>query len=127
MTILEKIKNDRAWRGAAVELGMSPDGNSAYRLTHPSGAVAYVYAFAARVQVRHWDAYVAAKAAIPIVCAAEKEGKRCQICKWYSPHVAGKCKRHGKPMPLDPARVKKARVELDHFKKLSGFDLMGEP
>lgn len=127
MTMLEKIKGNRVWRGAVIERGMSPDGRDAWRLTLGT-AVAYVYAAAARVQVRHLDAYLAAKAAIPILRAAEMEGERCQICGWYSPSNGnGMCERHGKLMHPDPRRVAKARVTLAHFKKLSGFDLMGEP
>jgi hypothetical protein len=56
MTLFERIRNDRTWKDSTVE-GVEWNGRPAWRLTHPSGAVAHVYKAAGSVQVRHENAY----------------------------------------------------------------------
>ena len=62
MTLFERIRNDRTWKDATVA-GVEWNGRPAWRLTHPSGAVAHIYKGAGSVQVRHEGAYHAAFAA----------------------------------------------------------------
>jgi hypothetical protein len=56
MTLFERIRNDRTWKDATVA-EVEWNGRPAWRLTHPSGAVAHVYKAAGSVQVRHEGAY----------------------------------------------------------------------
>jgi hypothetical protein len=105
MTILERITSSPAWRGATVEAA-ELNGRPAWKLTlvdlHSSGrfATALAYKEAARVQIRHLDAYKEARYAV-----AALQGH---------PPVAGRV-THGK---------KAAWRAIDRFKELSGFDLM---
>ena len=59
MTLFERIRNDRTWKDATVA-EVEWNGRPAWRLTHPSGAVAHIYKGAGSVQVRHEGAYHAA-------------------------------------------------------------------
>ena len=98
MTQLERIRNDRTWRGATVE-EVEWNGRPAWRLTHPRGAVAHVYKGAGSVQVRHQDAYRAA-------CAAHK---------WLSSDLPRVARR------LDIQ--KEYRKAIAHFEHLSGMKM----
>jgi hypothetical protein len=60
MTMLERITNSRAWKGADVSK-VEHNGRPAWKLTHRSGAVAYCYEDAACIQVRHWAAFMEAR------------------------------------------------------------------
>jgi hypothetical protein len=92
MTRFEQIRNDRAWRGATIA-EVEYVGRPAWRLTPPSGAVAYVYKGAGSVQIRHGDAYQAAIVA------------REQLAR--DPHF----------------REKERRQAIAHFEQLSGMKM----
>jgi hypothetical protein len=98
MTQFERIRNDRAWRGATVE-EVEWKGRPAWRLTHPQGAVAHVYKEAGSVQVRHQEAYRAAR------CA--REGLARDQARGF----------------LDPAFGDEKRKAIAHFEQLSGMKM----
>ena len=98
MTQLERIRNDRAWRGATVE-EVEWNGRPAWRLTHTRGAVAHVYKAAGSVQVRHQDAYREA-------CAAQRG------LAWDQDHGF-----------LHSAFGKEKRKSIAHFEQLSGMKM----
>jgi hypothetical protein len=56
MTMLEKIVNDRAWRGCKVRR-IKHDGQPAYKLTHPGGAEAIVFKEPGDMDSRKWKAW----------------------------------------------------------------------
>jgi hypothetical protein len=100
MTLFERIRNDSTWKDATVE-GVEWNGRPAWRLTHPSGAVAHIYKAAGSVQVRHEGAYHAAFAA--------HEGLAYdQACKNPYPNIR---------------RQKEARRAIAHFEQLSGMKM----
>lgn len=106
MTILERITSSPAWKGARVEAA-ELNGRPAWRIFHPSsGAVALVYQEAARVQVRHWNAYDTAIRAV--------EGLKSRRFPYARPGEWG----------FNAVETAEAAWRaIDHFKELSGFTL----
>lgn len=108
MTILEKITRDPAWRGCAVEPA-THNGRPAWKITRDN-AVAYLYQEAAQVQVRHWDAYLAA---VDARCALRNDAKGVDDL-WRLSRISDM---------RESAGAKLAWLAIDHFKALSGFAL----
>lgn len=109
MTILEKITRDPSWRGCAVEPAMH-NGRPAWKITRDN-AVAFVYKEAAQVQVRHWDAYIAA---VDARCALQNDAKGVNDT-WRLSRMS-KMQRS--------AGAKRAWCAIDHFAALSGYVLV---
>jgi hypothetical protein len=100
MTLFERIRNDRTWKDSTVE-SVEWEGRPAWRLTHPSGAVAHIYKAAGSVQVRHEGAYHAA-------CAA-----RAGLARDLA---------HRNPYP-NTRRHTERRQAIAHFEQLSGMKM----
>lgn len=120
MTLQEKIM-----RELGPEAKIEPaelNGREAIRVTHSEGAVFVIYAEAARVQIRHLDAYREACDARRVLSIDRGCGYRERLAKFQEVDDHW---REGRMRKMYDSRgAKLAWRAIDHFASLSGFRLV---